>query len=200
MVALTRNLPSAMVTAMAGSFFPVLFVYLDWPGGAVRVHDAVGDITWGGFTWRGVGDFGSVAVPDEAGSMVATEASLSLAASASQLDGYLDDLIRNRTGEVYLGFLAGRPGSTGGTTMLWATPVTLFSGAMDGLSMAIEPKGAKGYGTAASVTLRTGPGARSQASIYHTDADQRRRYPADTAGRLVVLAQAGAQRLLWPAN
>lgn len=200
MVALTRALPGAMVSAMAGTFYPVLFVYLDWPGGAVRVHSGVGDISWGGYTWRGVGGFGAVTVPDEAGSMVATEAALSLVAPASELDGYLDDVIRNRSGEVYLGFLAGRPGSAGGTTLLWATPITLFLGAMDGLTMSIQPKGAKGYATEAHVTLRTGPGARSEATIYHTDADQRRRYPADTAGRLVVLALASAQKLMWPAN
>lgn len=200
MVALTRGLPSAMITAMAGPFYPLVFVYLDWPGGAVRVHSGVGSITWGGFTWLGVGDFGSLAVPDEAGSMVATEATLALVAPAAQLDGYLDDAIRNRTGEVYLGFVAGRPGTSGGTTLLWVTPITIFSGAMDGLSVSIEPQGVKGYATQASLTLRTGPGARSGATIYHTEADQRSRYPSDTAGRMVVLAQANAKTLTWPAT
>ena len=200
MVALTRGLPTAMVTAMEGPFWPVLFVWLDWPGGAVRAHSGVGSISWGGYTWAGLGKFGSVATPDESGSMVATEATLSLVAPADELDGYLDDAIRNRSGEIYLGFVTDRPGTAGGTTLVFATPVTLFSGAMDGLSLAIKPNGRKGFSTEANLVLRTGPGARSEATIYHTDADQQLRYPGDTAGRLTVLAVASAQKLLWPAN
>lgn len=200
MVALTRGLPSAMVSAMSGAFWPVLFVWLDWPGAAVRAHTGVGDIVWGGHTWHGVGNFGGVTTPDEAGSMVATEATVSLVAGAAEMDGYLDDAIRNRSGEIYLGFVTDRPGTAGGATLVFATPVTVFSGAMDGLGLAIKPQGRSGYATEASLTLRTGPGARSEASIYHTEADQALRHPGDTAGRLAILALATAQKLLWPAN
>lgn len=197
MVTLTRGVPAPMMAALAETFYPVVFVWLDWPGAPLRAHSGVGTITWGGHSWAGVGKFGAVSVPSEdGGSMVATEASLSLVADPAALDGYLDDAIRNLSGEIYKGLVTARPGEAGGTTLV-SDPVTMFSGTMDGLLMDITPDDA-GYTTQAVVSLVTGPGARSGATIYHSGEDQARRYPGDTAGRLVALAIARLQKMTWP--
>lgn len=198
MVALTRGVPAPMLSAIGDTFYPVLFVWLDWPGAAVRAHSGVGTITWGGHNWTGVGHFGEVSLPEEAGSMVATEANLSLVADPAALDDYMGDAIRNLSGEVYIGVVTARPGEAGGTVLV-SDPITVFSGTMDGMVMDVEP-GDKGFTTKAVVSLITGPGARSDATIYHSDEDQARRYPGDTAGRLVVLALARQQKLYWPEN
>jgi hypothetical protein len=197
MVMLTRGVPPAMQVALAGVVHPVLFVWLDWPGGAVRAHSGIGVITWGGFDWQGVGNFGGVTTPEEfGGSMVATEASVTLMASPEDLDAYLDDQIRNREGAIYMGLLAARPGEPGGGTLI-SDPVPVFYGTMDALSLSFEPTDT-GVTSRASVTLVTGPGARSAATVTHSDPDQRRQFPADTAGRLVVLSYARAQSFTWP--
>lgn len=197
MVALTRSLPTAMRAALQGTFYPVLFVHLDWPGAPVRAHSGVGTITWGGHSWTGVGDFGSVSIPDEAGgSMVATEAVVSLIASPADFDAFLDDQIRNRSGAIYMGCVTARPGDTGGNVLV-SDPVAVFFGAMDGMAMQISPTD-DGVETSMQITLTTGPSARSAATVYHSDADQAAKYPGDTAGRLVAVAYARAQKITWP--
>lgn len=197
MVSLTRGVPAPMLAAMAGTFYPVAFVYLDWPGATLRAHTGVGAITWGGQSWAGVGPMGSISIPAESGgSMVATEAALSLVADPMELDSYADDVIRNLAGEIYLGVVSARPGQPGGTTLV-SDPVTIFSGLMDALVIEVEPTDT-GVNHRATVTLITGPGARSDAAVYHSDQDQGRKYPGDTAGRHLVLAYAKAQKLTWP--
>jgi hypothetical protein len=201
MVALTRGVPAGMATALAsgGAIYPVLFVWLDWPGATLRAHTGRGTITWGGYDWAGVGPFGSVGVPGETGgSMAAAEAQVSLVADPAALDAYLDDVIRNRPGAIYLGCLTTRPGE-GAADVLLADPVVLFEGLMDGLMIEVEPT-AEGVSQRAVVSLVTGPGARSDAAVYHSDQDQARKYPGDTAGRQLVLAYAQAQKFLWPEN
>lgn len=201
MVALTRGVPPAMTAALASGevLYPVLFVWLDWPGTPVRAHTGRGTITWGGHDWTGVGPFGQVGVPGEAGgSMAATEAEVSLLADPTALDAYLDAVIRNLSGEIYMGCLTARPG-TGAEDVLLSDPVTMFSGLMDG--MMVEAKAIdRGVAHRAVISLVTGPGARSDAAVYHSDQDQARKFPGDTAGRHLVLAYANAQKFLWPEN
>lgn len=188
MVALTRGIPSAMLTALADTCYPVVFVYLDWPGGAVRAHSSGGTIVWGGHSWTGVGRFGSITLPGEFGGMVNAEAELQLIADPVTLDDYTDDVIRNRDGEVFFGLLTGRESG-----VLVSDPVSVFAGQMD--VMVVE---ATAEGHAATLSLITGPGARSDAAVFHSDQDQARKYPGDTAGRLVALAVATAQKTTWP--
>lgn len=190
MVALTRGIPAPMLAAMAATFCPVVFVYLDWPGGAVRAHSSGGTITWGGHDWVGVGDFGSITLPGEFGGMVNAEAQVSIMGDPEALDEYTDAVIRNRTAEVYFGVLTDRA-----STVLVSDPVVVFSGQMDVFSLQ-----ATEAGHAAQVSLITGPGARSDAAVFHSDQDQARKYPGDTAGRLLALALAIAQILTWPAS
>jgi hypothetical protein len=199
MVALTRGLPPAMQAALASGapIHPVLFVWLDWPDAEVRAHSGRGTITWGGHDWAGVGPFGSVGVPGESGgSMAAAEAQLSLVADPAVLDAYLDDVIRNRPGAIWLGLLTARPGS-GASDVLLADPVPLFQGQMDGLLIEIGTSDG-GLSHRAMVGLTTGPGARSGAAVFHSDQDQARKFPGDTAGRHLVLAYANAQKFMWP--
>lgn len=195
---LTRGVPPATLAVMAGVFHPVLFAYLDWPDAPVHVHSATGPITWGGHEWKGVGPLGGVDIPSESmGGVAAVEAALSLIGVPADLDGLADDQIRGKAVEVYLGTLAARPGDGG--PVLIDDPVSLFFGTMDVLDLSASQEGANVSHTA-TVTAATGPSARSMASISHSDEDQRRAFPGDTAGRLVILSYAKAQKLTWPEN
>lgn len=63
---MTRGLPASYVTALTGGYWrEVLFVSIALPSATLRVHSYVGDITWGGFTWSGVGTFGSIGILEE---------------------------------------------------------------------------------------------------------------------------------------
>lgn len=194
---LIRGISPAMMAALQGVFHPVLFVYLDWPGATVRVHTGEGIITWGGEDWEGVAPFGRITVPAEAGgSMVATEAELELLADPLALAAYEDDAIRNRDAEVLFGNTVGRPRETGGTTLI-ADPVTTFRGMMDAMMFEVQREGT-GIAHRAVVSLMTGQSARSPAAAFHSDEDQSRKFPGDTAGRHLVLAIARAQKMTWP--
>ena len=193
---LRRGVPPAMLAAMAGTTYPVLFVHLDWPGAPVFVHSAKGVLTWGGHDWKGVGAFGSISIPDEGGGSMATaEASVTLQASPEDLDAYMDDTIRNREAAFYWGSLTARPGTAG--AQLISDPVAVFHGAMDAAGLTFEPDGDNVI-SSITVGLATGPGARSSASVYHSDQDQARRHSGDTAGRLTALASLRREAITWP--
>ena len=56
----------------------------------------------------------------------------------------------------------------------------------------------KGLSRVIHIDVANGPSQRLSARLYHTDEDQRRAYPDDTAGRLVINAEARQERITWP--
>lgn len=194
---LTRGASPAMLSAMDSAvFYPVSMVYLDWPTGPVYAHSSVGAIRWGGHEWGGVGNYGAISIPDEAGGEVATEAVLSIIGSPEDLESAADAQIRRREGAIYTALVTERAGN-----VLVAPPVLLFRGLMDAMVIRSEVQDSDGQTQIVhtlNVTLVTGPGARSDAAIYHSHEDQTRRHPGDTAGRLLINAQARAEKLQWP--
>lgn len=202
---LRRGVHPDTLGALSRGGFPILMAHLDWPDAPVRAHTGVGNITWGGKVWRGVGTMGNIEIPAEANEIAAMEAVLSLAGIPADLDGYADDAIRNRDVALYLCAVAGRPGghdgrqTEGAGNTIVGAPVQLFSGLMDGLTLTASATD-EGVEHEAQVSVATGVEARSSATAFHSDEDQSRNYPGDTAGRLVILAFAKAQRLTWPEN
>ena len=200
---LRRVVDPATLSAFRQGSYPVLFAWLDWPDAPVWAHTGVGQITWGGQTWTGVGTVGNVQIPEEGAEIAAVEAILSLAGVAADLDGYADDTIRNRSMTLHIGAVLGRPGghdgkqTTGLGSKLAGEPTQLFSGIMDMLTLTASGTD-EGVTHETQVSVLTGQEARSSASLSHSDEDQRRKYPADTAGRHTILAYAKAQRLTWP--
>ncbi len=58
---MSRSLTTPVATAATSStIYPALLVELDWPEGAVYVWSGLGNLSWNGKTWLGVGDLGSV--------------------------------------------------------------------------------------------------------------------------------------------
>lgn len=111
---LKRGVPTALINALKQISFPVVFIYLDWPDAPFRIHTAVGEIEWGGHTWKGVGNLADISVPPEQYGMAVSEVELGLAGVPADLDGYADDNIRNRLAEIYVGALTERPGGETG--------------------------------------------------------------------------------------
>ena len=195
---LKREIHTETLAALSGpAFFPVLLVWLDWPGEVMRAHSGIGPITWDGHTWQGVGKFGSVEVPEESATGVPVDLSLSLVLDKPMLAEYADAAIRQRPGSIWLGVT-----TTPGGNVLIGEPVELASGTMDTLVLSTEvedPDGAVTIWYRLSVGMTTGPGFRSSAAVAHSHEDQSRQYPGDTAGHRLVLASARAAKTLWPA-
>ena len=196
---MTRGTPTALLSAFAsGRFYPVAFVYLDWPEGEIRWHTSRGTITWGGNDWLGVGAFGNLALPEEALSLVPAEAALRLYGVPDDIYDYLDDPIRNRPGAIYVGALTTRAGST-----LVADPVEIFAGYMDafGMKETVEvSEGRTELRRFAELQLGSGPGARVRGRISHSAEDQVAKFPGDTAGRPLIHNRANAEKLTWPSS
>ncbi|MDF3606132.1 hypothetical protein PE067_08325 [Paracoccus sp. DMF-8] len=192
---LTRGTPPALLTALSGPFFyPVVLVDVDWPGARLRAHSNAGTITFGGQAFVGVGKFGSVDLPGEAFAGIPEEFTMSIACDLPELATYADTVIRGRRGTVYLGATASR----GGTDLIGAADV--ISGTCDGMVLRSEVADGDQVVTIYTLTVAfsTGPSYRSMAAIAHSHEDQQRQYPADTAGRHLILAQAEAQKTQWP--
>ena len=193
----SRGVPAGMLAELAKPcWYPVAMVYLDWPGGAVRWHSNVGDISWDSQTWTGVGAFGEINVPAEVPGLVAAEAGLRLYGVPSTIYDYLDDPIRNRAATIYVGATTVR----GGTTLV-ADPVEIFSGYMDAMSMTEAHREDSGEITlerSVLLTIGSGPGARTSGRVSHSAEDQAKRYPTDTAGRLVIYNQSKTGKITWP--
>jgi len=190
---LMRDVPAAMMAAIEkGDFYPIAMVYLDWPGGAVRAHSGVGDLSYDGKTWRGVGGFGGIDVPAESASLVSSTATLTLLGVPPEIFDRLDDPIRNRPGEVLFGITT-EPGGH----VLVSDPISMFAGYMDAMRYVIQPDG-KDLIHAVQIDLGSGPNARAKASIVHSFEDQKRKFPGDTAGRNLLNLEAYATTMTWP--
>lgn len=190
---LTRGVGPALLAEIAGgAWYPVLLVDLDWPGGRIRAHSGAGSITWASATWFGVGRYGEVSIPEESATGLPSDFSLSLVCDLPELATYADAVIRGRPGTVYLGATT----APGGNALV-GDPVSLASGAMDGLVLTLDAAdGVQLYRLTVSMT--TGPSYRSASAIVHSHEDQSRKYPGDTAGLRLIGAMSRARTTLWP--
>jgi hypothetical protein len=103
-----------------------VLVDLDFASGHIRAHDGVGDITFGGNTFAGVGKFGSIDAVDESSEIIAKPLKLTLSGvDASLLDTATTENYQGRNATVYLGLL--RHGSRD----LIADPEVIWEGLMD---------------------------------------------------------------------
>lgn len=193
MSVLTRDIDPDTITAFAQpAFYHVVLVWLDWPETAVRVHSGVGDIVWDGRTWTGIGHFGEINIPEEIEGLASQSADLRLIGAPDELDAYLDAPIRNRDAAIYFGATT-KPGGN----VLIGNPFEVFVGYMDALREVVEISASE-MRRDVVLQVANGPSQRSYVETFHTDEDQKRRFPTDTAGRFVIFAEAEATKLTWP--
>ncbi len=191
---LTRGIhPDTLAAITAGSFVPVVLVYLDWPEGAVRVHSSAGTISFSGHDWSGIGHFGRISAPGEVAGAAQQRASLQLVGAPDEMDAYLDSPIRGRMGEIWVGVVSERSGN-----VLIGQPWLNYIGYMDAMRDTIEAEDG-GVSRVITIDVANGPSQRLSTSLFHTDEDQRRSHPDDTAGRLTINSEARFARLTWPA-
>lgn len=174
---ISRNLDPSLVTALAGVFNPIVLVYVDWPTAPVYTHSGIGDVSFDGETWTGLGKYGGISVPSEDFSLVNSKASLSVAGRLVELLAELNADPRNRDVLIYFGATTEPAGNT-----LIGLPTLIFSGYVDSVDFSLNRNG-EDLTSSLTIGLSSGPSARASATIDHTPEDQIFRYPTDTAGR-----------------
>lgn len=192
-VILRRGVDASMLAALSADVtHPVALVWLDWPGGAVRMHSHVGEIVWGGEVWRGVGSLGGISLPEEAGGLASVEASLQLVGVTEEVFERAEDPIKGHPGRILMGLATERGGAR-----LIGQPIDLFVGAMDTSRAFVSgADGALEHGL--EVIVGSGPSARAVASLSHGPEERARVAPGDTAGRHVINALTRVETQRWP--
>ena len=175
-------------------FFPVWLLWIDWPVEPIRAHTGRGNIGFAGETWAGVGRFALISLPTEQMGLAADVATIRIIGEPANILPMLTGQIRNRLGGVWFGAVTERAGS-----QLIGAPTQVFSGFVDGARMVVD-ESVEGYNHALEIEMGTGAPARSKASHFHSDADQRAKYPTDTAGRLLQSSLARTISMRWPEN
>ncbi|WP_299145976.1 hypothetical protein [uncultured Tateyamaria sp.] len=180
---LSRAIDAALAVTLASGFIkPVVFVHIDWPDNPVWVHSNTGEIEWNGQIWAGVGDLGSLTIPEEGEGIVPSEARLTIMGDAeTALDESARQDVRGRVVSIWVGST-----ETPGGTDLVGEPLDAFSGTVD---VPDYEDLERGLTAAFAIDVATGPGARSGAQIVHSDEDQQARFPGDTLFRRVSHAE-----------
>lgn len=146
----------------------VVMAELDFASGISRIHDGSGNLSFGGNTFYGAGQFGGVDVIDENIDFVARGIKLTLSGVDSVfVTPTMTEVYQNRPVTLYLGFVNQATGA------LVATPETIWEGRMNQMSFSIS-------NGSAVIELTCEHRLRREPRIArYTDQDQKLAYPGD---------------------
>ena len=138
-----RNLSPAMLTALqSGILYPAIFVNLGFASGTAYIWSGIGNCTWNGNTYVGVGDLGQISVIEEGATVEAKGISLTLSGiDSTMLADALQESQLGLPATIYLALYTG-PGGT-----IIADPLTAWSGFTDQPEIVLT-------GPTAEITLR----------------------------------------------
>lgn len=183
---MTRDISAPNQAASAAdAIAPVLFLSLGFDSGPVRVHSWLGDITWGGNTYTGIGQLGSVTPVEEDSELTRTPLTLTLSGiPTSMLSVVLTEQYQGRTATLYLGYL----NTT--TFQLTDDPFVLYRGRMD----TADIQQGEELTVSVSVESRFAAWDRPQVRRYN-NSDQQSRYPGDRG--LEFIEQSTEKQIAW---
>lgn len=172
-------MPRKMTPGMAAAFQsqvirPALFVEIHFLNGPSYLWSGLGDLSWNGQTWRGVGSLGSVSTVEEGTDIQARGVTLALSGIDSNLlAGALQELVQELPVFIYLGLFDD-------TTTLIPDPIVMWAGRTD--QPLIEVSGAT-----ATITLNC------ESRLLEMNVLVDRRYTTDDA----QLVAPGDQAFYW---
>lgn len=182
---MARGWASANSTAAAAPVVrPVLFAELVFASGTVRMHSAVGTITWGSADWLGAGSLGRVDPVEEGADIAARGLRLQLSGiPAEHIAIALGEHYQGQPARLYVGFLdAGH--------QLVADPELVFAGRMDTMDVEL------GESATIQITAESRLAAWERPNIRrYTHEDQVAEYPDDRG--LEFVAQTAERELIW---
>jgi hypothetical protein len=184
---LTRTIDAALVTAsQSDTVVPIFLLQLAYDSGTVRFHTGLGDISFNGNTYTGVGDFGSFSAIEEPSGIEETAIDLILSGvDASLVSLSFNEFYQGRTATIWLGF-------KNVTTGALIAPTIVFLGVIDNTKINL--------GKTATIILRVTNNSAFWSRINdkrYTDEDQQATYPGDTAFKYI--AQIQEKRNVWGA-
>jgi hypothetical protein len=104
---MSRSMTAAMLAAIAaGTVRPFFLFEAEFASGTIWVWTGHGDLTWGGKTWNGVGDFSGISTITETGEVRATGLIVSLSGiSAALISAVYNEARQGKPGTVWIGAL-----------------------------------------------------------------------------------------------
>lgn len=165
---MSRNLAAANITqSQADHLVPILFGALEFDEGTEYLHTGIGQITWGGNDWTGVGALGSVEPIEESAVLSPFAVRLTISGLATTFVTRTQNSdIYGRPMKVYVGFLSDGD--------LVADPDIIWTGAMDTLTIKL--------GNENFIALQAESELKffeSTNGVRFTDEDQQLRFPGD---------------------
>lgn len=150
------------------------FADFDWPTGRTRYTDWPGDITWGGFTWKGLGTLGALGPVQESLELIATpqQAMLHIGddIDSAVVSSAMSDRFQGKAAAFYIGWFADNG-------QLVDTPETLWAGRLDTMEFDI---------VASVLTVNCEYRLRKEPPTARmTDEDQRARFSGDKFFELI---------------
>jgi hypothetical protein len=122
------------VRAAESAVYLVVLADLDFSSGAVRVHDGVGPLVFGGNTYQGIGTFGGIEVIEENIDTVARGVICTLSGiEASLISTVMTERYQGRTATFYLGLLTEQ-------IAFVDTPEEIWSGRMDTMNITLSER------------------------------------------------------------
>jgi hypothetical protein len=181
-----RDLTSGMQAAIADKVvYPILFAFFDFESAPVRFWTGYGPFTWGGNTYVGSGDLGSIGEVEETTEIAAKGVTFTLSGIPTSLLALsLLDNYQNRACKLWLG------ACTADGTLI-ADPYMIFAGRMDVINM---EEGGEMSNVTITAENRLVDLHRSRERRY-TDADQRIDFADDEAFKFVNALQE--KSILW---
>jgi len=166
----SRSITTTTIAAAAAkTIHPVLFAKLQLDSGNILVHTELGNITFGGDTYLGIGSFGGISPADEVSDLSRTPISLTLSGIPNTITAIvLGQYYQGRRATIYLGYLDLT------TNTLVDTPAILYRGLIDTADIQQDKS--------CTVTLSV----ESRFAVWETpltrrynNADQQTRFPGD---------------------
>lgn len=178
-----RGLHPDFLDELAGGFFPVILLDVDWPDDPAHVHTGYGNLVIGGTTYTGIGASAfQLQLPEETEGLAEFAGQLAVdyqvewfEAEGVDHDEYV--LAADTTArevKVHFGATTERAGN-----VLIGAAVEMFRGTMDGFRD-IDNRTSRRL----EISLRGGKDQRSSANVIVTAQSQADAFPGDTIGRL----------------
>lgn len=173
-----RELSADELTVIQGKTINLaLFAVFEWPSGTARAWSGIGDFTWGGETFKGLGDLSEVSPIEESSDGRAGGITLSLSGVPTEIVAtVLSEHYQNRWARLYLGLLD----HTG--ALIQDPPREIFAGKMNVASDSDD-----GTTSKVSISVDSRMIILQQASTRrYTHEDQQIDYPGDLGFEYVV--------------
>jgi len=182
----TRDINLATQDASAADEIePVLFAKLEFDGGDLLAHTSLGDLSFGGDTYLGVGQFGGIGTATEVSDLSNSPISLTLSNIPNAMAAILlNEQYQGRLATVYLGYLDIT------TRQLVADPTILYRGLIDTADIQQD----QNFTITLSVNSRFAAWDKPLIRRYN-NSDQQARYPGDRG--LEFVEQSASKSVVW---